>query len=117
MDQKNKELGCKDFDKILGKNSNVGKRLEFIILGDANPKYEGGFMDKKHGKLTKFGEATVKQLDLLTGTTRRRLRDGEWVEDSVSIETFSSDDVIDTRLRLEKPLPPPRWRQQMGLHS
>ena len=36
-------------------------------------------MDRKLGKLTKLGEATVKELDLLTGTTRRRLRDGEWV--------------------------------------
>ena len=115
MDRKIKELEGKNFEKFLGKNSNVGKRPEFIILGDANPKYEGGFMDKKHGRLTKIGEATVKQLDLLTGTTRRRLRDGEWVEDSVSIETFSSDDVIDTRLRLEKPLLPPRWRRHMGL--
>ena len=81
MDRKINELEGKDFDKILGKNSNVGKRLEFIILGDANPKYEGGFMDRKHGKLTKLGEAAVKELDLLTGTTRKRLRDGEWVED------------------------------------
>ena len=81
MDRKIKELEGKNFDKILGKKSNVGKRLEFIILGDANPKYEGGFMDRKLGKLTKLGDATEKALDLLTGTTRKRLRDGEWVED------------------------------------
>ena len=81
MDRKIKELEGKNFDKISGKKSNVGKRPEFIILGDANPKYKGGFMDRKLGKLTKFGEATEKGLDLLTGTTRKRLRDGEWVED------------------------------------
>ena len=32
-------------------------------------------------KLTELGEATEKALDLLTGTRRKRLRDGEWVED------------------------------------
>ena len=115
MDRKIKELEGKNFDKISGNKSNVGKRWEFIILADANPKNIGEIMDRKVGTLTKLGEATVKELDLLTGTTRRRLFDGEWVEDSVSIETFSSDDVIDTRLRLEKPLLPPLWRRHMGL--
>ncbi len=31
------------------------------------------------------------------------------------IDTFSADDVMKVRLTLEKPPPPPRWRQQMGL--
>ena len=81
MDRKIKELEGKNFDRLLGKKSNVGGRPEFIILGDANPEYEGGFMDLKFGKLTKLGEAAVKELDLLTGGTGRRLRDGEWVDD------------------------------------
>ena len=48
MDQKIKELeGKKNFDKFLGKKPNVGKRWEFIILGDANPEYKAGLMDKR----------------------------------------------------------------------
>ena len=31
------------------------------------------------------------------------------------IDTFSGADVLGARLSLEKPLPPPRWRQHMGL--
>ena len=34
---------------------------------------------EKPGELTELGEATEKALDLLTGTPRKRLRDGEWV--------------------------------------
>ena len=79
--RKSRNWKVRNFDNLLGKNSNVGKRPEFIILGDANPKYKGGFVDRKLGKLTKLGDATEKALDLLTGTTRKRLRDGEWVED------------------------------------
>ena len=115
MDRKIRELEGKNFDKILGKNSNVGKRLEFIILGDANPKYKGGFMDKKHGKLTKIGEARVKQLDLLTGGTGRRLRDGEWVDDVVGIKTFTAEELLNRRLSVDTLPPSPRWRLQMGL--
>ena len=36
---------------------------------------------EKPGELTELGEATEKALDLLTGTPRKRLRDGEWVDD------------------------------------
>ena len=34
---------------------------------------------------------------------------------NVQIDTFSSESVLDTRLSLDKPPPPPRWRQQMGI--
>ena len=33
------------------------------------------------------------------------------------IQTFSGEDVANTRLSLEKPPPPPRWRSHMGLQN
>ena len=60
----------------------------FKLLREHNP----AIRDQKTGKLTELGVATERRLDRLTGTTRKRLRDGDWVgSDRLVYPEFSED--------------------------
>ena len=65
----------------------------FKLLREHNPELR----DQKTGELTEKGKDTERRLDRLTGTTRKRLRDGEWVgSDRLVYPEFSeSDHLID----------------------
>ena len=65
----------------------------FKLLREHNP----ALRDQKTGELTKLGEDTERRLDRLTGVTRKRLRDGEWVgSDRLVYPEFSDNThVID----------------------
>ena len=63
----------------------------FKLLREHNP----ALRDQVTGEYTQLGEDTERRLDRLTGTTRARLREGEWVgSDRLVYPEFKEDDHL-----------------------